>query len=719
MECANCRTRNRDGVHFCERCGAKLERHCPTCDAAVPPDAAFCGACGGKLAGDAPTGSPLATVPAAGSAHATEKPKNYTPAHLAQRILSSRAVLEGERKQVTVLFADICDSMEMIEGADPEHAQQILDTAVQVMMDAVHRYEGTVNKVMGDGIMALFGAPIAHEDHAVRAAFAALTLQRELRPVAAEVRRKHGVEVRARVGIHSGEVVVRAIGNDLSMDYDAIGPTVHLASRMEQLAAPGTVRLTADTLRLAEGFVEVSPLGPVPVKGIKAPVEVYELTGIGPARTSLQAAAARGLSRFVGRKAEMEHLAGALGRAGDGRGQIVAGVGEPGVGKSRLFHEFARSRRTADWLVLESASVSYGKADPWHPIVELLKSYFEIGGEEDPRRTAEKVAGKLVMLDEALKPALPPLFALLGVPVEDEKWRALDAAARSARSLDAVKGLLLRESQVRPVILVFEDLHWIDEATQALLDGLVESLPASRILLLVNYRPEYTHGWGGRTYYAQLRIDPLGREGAKDLAAALLGSDPSLEDLQGLLVERTEGNPLFLEESVRRLVETGALEGEPGAYRMKGKVTTIEMPVTVQAILAARIDRLAPDAKRVLQCAAIIGHHVLYPVLDAIAETEDGKLGQCLADLQTGEFLYEARIFPELMYTFKHALTHEVAYRGVLQDRRKLLHRNVGIAMEEMYPDRIREMMLVLQSHYERAEAWDRAARLNLLSVSR
>ena len=710
MECVDCRTQNRDGVRFCESCGTKLERRCPACGAAVPPDAVFCGACGHKLAGDVPGDTPADApmeAPAPASVRAAENPKSYTPAHLAERILNSRAVLEGERKQVTVLFADICGSLEMIEGADPEHAQQILDAAVQVMMDAVHRYEGTVNKVLGDGIMALFGAPIAHEDHAVRAAYAALTLQRELQPVAAEVRRKHGVEVRARVGFHSGEVVVRTIGNDLTMTYDALGATVHLASRMEQLAAPGTVRLTADALRLAEGFVEVLPLGPVPVKGIEAPIEVYELTGTGPARTRLQAAAARGLSRFVGRKAEMEHLAGVLGRAGDGQGQIAAVVGDPGVGKSRLFNEFVRARRAADRLVLESASVSYGKADPWHPIVELLKAYFEIDGEEDPRRTAEKVAGKLVMLDEALKPMLPPLFALLNVPVEDEAWHALDEAARRARSLDAVKGLLLRESQVRPVILIFEDLHWIDEATQALLDGLVESLPAHRVLLLVNYRPEYKHGWGGRTYYSQLRIDPLGREGAKDLTTALIGEDPGLADLRDMLIERTEGNPLFLEESVRMLVETGALEGEPGVYRLKGKVATIEMPATVQAILAARIDRLAPNAKRVLQCAAVIGHHVLMHVLNAVAETDNGELRQCLADLQTAEFLYEARLFPELMYTFKHALTHEVAYRGVLQDRRKLLHRNVGIALEELYPDHFRQMFWILQSHYERAEAWD------------
>ena len=706
MQCISCGSPNRAGVHFCESCGAKMERACPTCGTVLSPEARFCGACGNPIVADAAT-------PAQSPALRSETPEHYTPSHLAERILGGRAALEGERKQVTILFADLKGSLEMIEGVDPEHSQAILDSAVGAMMDAVHRYEGTVNKVLGDGIMALFGAPLAHEDHAVRACYAALTLQKEMQAVAAETRRNHGIEAQVRVGLHSGEVVVRSIGNDLSMDYDAIGPTVHIAGRMEQLATPGSARISAETFRLAEGFVEVAALGPVPVKGLEAPIEVYELTGAGAARTRLQAAAARGLTRFVGRDSELQALNEALQSAGDGHGQIVSVVGEAGVGKSRLFYEFTRSHRVEGWLVLENNSVSYGKASPWHPVVDLLKGYFGIEDEDDPRRTAEKVVGKLVMLDDALRASLSPLLALFGLPVDDAEWNGLEASDRRAAMLETVKRLLLRESRVQPLILVFEDLHWIDGETQALLDSLVASLPTSRILLLTNYRPEYKHDWGGRTYYKQLRIDPLAAAGAEELAAELIGDHPGLADLKRLLIERTEGNPLFLEESVRALVETGALVGNRGAYRMNGKVESIDVPATVQAILAARIDRLAPDAKHLLQCAAIVGHHVAHPVLAAVAELEEAALRRSLAELQAGEFVYEAQLFPESMYVFKHALTHEVTYHSVLQDRRRALHRRAGDAISDVYPDR-RENWWAIVSHYERAEAWEKVARLQL-----
>ncbi len=707
MECTRCGSGNREGVRFCESCGAELGIACAACGAALRSGTRFCGACGHQVAGatDAQSLLPDAALKA-------EKPDKYTPAHLAERILGARGAVEGERKLVTIMFADIKGSLEMIEGADPEHTQAILDSAIATMMDAVHRYEGTVNKVLGDGIMALFGAPIAHEDHAVRAAYAALTLQREMQSVAADARHKHAVEVQARVGLHSGEVVVRAIGNDLSMDYDAIGPTVHIAGRMEQLATPGSTRITAETLRLAEGFIEVNSLGEVPVKGLEAPIELYELTGTGAARTRIQASAMRGLTRFVGRHAEIDTIHGGLKQAGEGHGQIVAVLGEPGVGKSRLFYEFIRSRRVEGWLVLENTSVSYGKASPWHPIIDMLKGYFKIDEDDDQRRTSEMVAGKLVMLDEAMRPALTPILALFGITVVDVEWNGLDEAQRRSRTLGAIKSLFLREARVQPVILMFEDLHWIDHETQAVLDSLVESLPTSPILLLANYRPEYEHNWGGRTYYAQIRIDPLGHEGAEEFAAALIGDDPGLKDLKQLLIQRTEGNPLFLEESVRTLVETGALVGERGGYRLQEKVDSIDLPATVQAILAARIDRLAPQSKTLLQCAAIIGHHVPYPVLEMVAETPESELRRGLVELQVAEFLYEAQLFPDLMYTFKHALTHEVTYNSVLQDRRRALHSRVGDAIGAIYPDRFRKNFGVIMSHYERGEAWEKAARL-------
>ena len=491
---------------------------------------------------------------AAGPAARFASPESYTPKHLAEKILTSKAALEGERKQVTVLFADLKGSMELLADRDPEEARKLLDPVLERMMEAVHRYEGTVNQVMGDGIMALFGAPLAHEDHAVRACYAALRMQESVAQYAEGVFRSHGVPIQIRVGLNSGEVVVRAIGSDLHMDYTAVGQTTHLAARMEQMATPGTILLAPATLQLAEGYVQVAARGPVAVKGLPDPVEVYALTGASAQRTRLHAAAARGLTRFVGRDAEIEQIRRALALAHDGHGQLVAVVGEPGVGKSRLVYEFTHSHRTQDWLILEAGSVSYGKATSYLPVIDLLKAYFKVHDRETHREIREKVTGKLLTLDRTLEPTLPALLALLDVPVEDAQWQALDPAQRRQRTLDAVKRLLLRESQGQPLLVVFEDLHWIDAETQALLDGLVESLPTARLLLLVNYRPEYQHGWGSKTYYSQLRLDALPPESAGELLSALLGDDPALEPLKRLLVRR--GNPFFIEESIRTLVET-------------------------------------------------------------------------------------------------------------------------------------------------------------------
>src|SRR5262245_42443601 len=489
-----------------------------------------------------------ATVPAPVQDRA---PLAYTPLYLMEKILASRADLEGERKQVTVLFADIKGSTELIASLDPEAARRLLDPALHLMMEAVHRYEGTVNQVLGDGIMALFGAPVAHEDHAARACYAALAMQAAMQRYAEEVRRTQGLAVQMRVGLNAGEVVVRAIGNDLHMDYSAVGQTTHLAARMEQLATPGSILLTATTLRLVEGLVRVNALGPVPVKGLAEPVEVFELIGVTAIRRRLQAAAARGLSRFVGRDHELEALQQALHQAGAGHGQIVAMVGDAGVGKSRLIYEFVHSHRTQGWSVLESASVSYGKATPYFPVIDLLKRYSHIEDSDDTRTIRAKVTGQVLTLDAAFQEAVPALLSLLDTLPDDSPFLKLDPPQRRQRTLDALKRVLLRESQVQPLVLVFEDLHWIDTETQALLDSLIESLPTARVLLLVNYRPEYQHGWGSKTYYTQLRLDPLPPASANELLQALLGDDPSLAPLTQLLTARTQGNPFFLEESVR------------------------------------------------------------------------------------------------------------------------------------------------------------------------
>ncbi len=693
MVCPRCQAENPVGMRFCGQCAAPMAAVCASCGASNSLPNRFCGQCA----------APLGKV----ADPRLQSPDAYTPKHLAERILTSKAALEGERKQVTVLFADLKGSMELLADRDPEEARKILDPVLTLMMDAVHRYEGTVNQVMGDGIMALFGAPLAHEDHAVRACFAALRMQETVKRYAEDARHAHGVNVQIRVGLNSGEVVVRAIGSDLHMDYTAVGQTTHLAARMEQFASPGSVLLTAATLELVEGQVAVTPLGPVPVKGLADAVEVYEATGAGPARTRLQAAARRGLTRFVGRDAEVEHLRRVLGLAGAGHGQVAAVVGEAGVGKSRLTYEFTHSHRVQDWLIQEASSVSYGKATSYLPVIDLLKGYFKIGDRDDYREMRAKVLGRVLGLDRALEPLLPPLLALLDVPVEDAAWQSLDPAQRRQLTLDAVKRLLLRESQVQPLLVVFEDLHWIDDETQALLDSLVESLGSARLLLLVNYRPEYEHRWGSKTAYSQLRLDSLPAASAAELLAALLGPEPELVPLTQMLVKR--GNPFFLEETVRTLVETGALVGARGAYRLTRPVEAIEVPATVQVILAARIDRLLPDDKQLLQTASVVGKDVPLALLHAVAEAGEEAVQRGLTHLQAAEFVYETRLFPEPEYTFKHALTHEVTYGTLLQGRRKVLHARIVGAIERCYPDRLSEHVEWLAHHAVRGELWQQA----------
>ena len=700
MTCPRCQHENPEGATFCDECGARLEAACAACGEPNRPGAKFCRKCGQPLIQTNRGGSQT-------TASRFTSPERYTPKHLAERILNSKAALEGERKQVTVLFADLKGSMELLADRDPEEARKLLDPVVERMMEAVHRYEGTVNQVMGDGIMALFGAPLAHEDHAVRACYAALRMQESVAQYAEGVFRSHGVPVQIRVGLNSGEVVVRAIGSDLHMDYTAVGQTTHLAARMEQMATPGTVLLAPATLQLAEGYVQVTARGPVAVKGLAEPVEVYALTRASALRTRLHAAAARGLTRFVGRDAEIELLRRALALAQDGRGQLVALVGEPGVGKSRLVYEFTRSHRTQDWLILEVGSVSYGKATSYLPVIDLLKTYFKVHDRETHREVREKVTGKLLTLDRNLEPILPALLTLLDVPTEDTHWQALDPAQRRQRTLEAVRHLLLRESQGQPVLMVVEDLHWIDAETQALLDGLVESLPTARLLLLVNYRPEYQHGWGRKTYYSQLRLDALPPASAAELLNALLGDDPALEPLTRLLVKR--GNPFFIEESIRTLVETGALTRERGAYRLTRPIQAIEVPATVQVILAARIDRLPADDKQLLQTASVIGKDVSLVLLHSITEAEEDAVQRGLTHLQAAEFLYETRLFPDSEYTFKHALTHEVTYGTLLQERRKALHARIIGAIERCFPDRLSEYVERLAHHAVRGEVWEQA----------
>ena len=718
MICAQCQSENASDAIFCDQCGARVETACPKCGEPNRPGARFCRNCG-QLINHTAAAAP-AVVPGVPS------PETYVPKHLAEKILASRQSLEGERKQVTVLFADIRGSTRLVEGLDPEEAQKLIDPVLQVMMDAVHRYEGTVNQVLGDGIMALFGAPLAHEDHAVRACYAALAMQEAMRRYRRKLGQSEELGLQIGIGLNSGEVVVRSISNDLNVDYSALGHTTHMAARMQELAAGGITLMTASTLRQVEGFVQVKSVGAVQVKGVSRPVEAFEVVAATTARTRVQATAARGLTPLVGRQTEIEVFNKLVEHVASGKGQILAMVGEPGVGKSRLVHEFTRHQLRPGWLVLEGASVSYGKATPYFPLIAMLRRYFQIVDGEGSESIQDRVMMHILGLDKVLKDAIPPILSLLGALPDDvhssaalaefkdvvdatERYLAMDPEQRRRLTLDAVKRVLVREGQRQPLLTVFEDLHWIDIETQAFLDSFVESLPMARILLLVDYRPEYSHAWIDKSYYTQLRVDPLQPSSAEELLQCLLGSNKDLVPLKQLLTHRTEGNPFFAEETVRSLVETGVLVGEKWAYRPGLKIDEIRIPSTVQNVLADRIDRLPFEEKRLLQTAAVIGVTVPLPLLRPVAELSDETLKICLSHLQAAEFLYETSLFPDLEYTFKHALVNEVAYGTLLHERRTLLHGHIVKALEEMTENLPHDHLEKLAHHALQGELWDKA----------
>ena len=605
MFCPRCQHENGAGAKFCEECASALAPVCANCGNQFSLTAKFCSHCGHSTGQSVPKFLSPRSIAL----------RPQTPRHLAEKIISSRAEIEGERKQVSVLFADITGSLELISGRDPESAQAILNPVLEQMIEAVHYYEGTVNRLLGDGIMAIFGAPLAHEDHAVRACYAALMIQESTAELVGRVEQP----LKIRIGLNSGEIVVCAISKDLDMEYTVVGETAHLAARMEQMARPGSILITTKTVRLAEGYVTTRALGPMPIKGLAEPEEVYELIGAGPARTRLQAATIRGLTQFVGRETELDQLRRAQQLVGAGMGQLVAIIGEAGVGKSRLLYEFTHSHRLLGWLGLECTSISHGRATSYLPVVALLKSYFAIQDRDELHEIGRKVVEKTLALDERLKPTLPAILALLDIPIDDHNWHALDPIERRRRSLDAVRGLLLREARKQPVLLIFEDLHWVDNETQALLDGLAGALGSARLLLLVSYRPGYQHIWGSKANYRQIRLSALPTDDTRDLLEVLLGKDPELTPLKQLLIGRG-GNPFFLEETVRALVETQALSGERGHYRLTRPIEDIQVPPTVQATLAARIDRLLPGDKNLLQIASVVGREIPLAVLRPMAD---------------------------------------------------------------------------------------------------
>jgi class 3 adenylate cyclase/tetratricopeptide (TPR) repeat protein len=722
MICSRCQAENAGDSVFCDECGAPLDVICAHCKAANRSGAKFCKRCGARL-GES-TAAP--GVPAAGPG-----PGNIlVPKYLAEKILASRRFIEGERKQVTVLFADIRGSTSLIEKLDPEEVRQHFDPIIHIMMDAVHHYEGTVNQVLGDGIMALFGAPLAHEDHAVRACYAALKMQDGLRHCAGLKASDESLKI--GIGLNSGEVVVRSITNDLNIDYSALGHTTHLAARMEALAGGGSILLTADTLREVEGFVEVRPLGPAQVKGFSSSVDVFELLGATSVRSRFQAAAARGLSTFVGRQEEIEAFRRFIAQERSAPGQVLALVGEAGMGKSRLVREFVEHHLPPRWKVLEAPSISYGKATAFFPVIELLRNYFAVAAGEEIPSIQGKVVGQILQLDGALCEAIPPILTLMDANAEVDpreenssawtrsapgvvraiaEFAGLEPQEKRVRTFRALRDLFAFERRRQPLLMVFEDLHWIDDETQAFLDILVDSLPSSAIHLLVNYRPGYTHSWANKDYYTRVRVDPLSADGAKELIEWLSGNGEDLAPLRDLLLKRTEGNPFFIEEIVRSLNESGVLIGSKGSYRPGIAIDSIRIPGTVRTVLADRVDRLPALQKQLLQTAAVIGVTVPGELLSAVSELPESQLSEYLSDLQASEFLYESKLFPELEYTFTHALTNEVVYNALLHERRTAIHASIVGALEARPRENFPEQCEALAHHAFHGELWEKAVR--------
>jgi len=693
VNCPACDFENRDDATFCGDCGQSLatEQECGSCGRANPGGRKFCDGCGAGLAAEPDPPE--------------RDPRSYTPQHLADKILRSKSALEGERKQVTILFADVKGSMELADRLDAEEWHRVLERFFEILSEGVHRFEGTVNQYTGDGIMALFGAPIAHEDHAQRACYAALHLRENIARYATDVKREYGLGFSTRMGLHSGDVVVGKIGDDLRMDYTAQGQTVGLAQRMEALASPDTCYMTDATASRVAGYFDLDDLGEFQVRGVSEPVHVHQLIDLGTATTRFDISRARGLTRFVGRDSDLATLEAALDQARQGNGQVIGIVADAGTGKSRLCFEFVEKCRAQGMTFNEGHAVAHGKNVPYLPMLEVFRAYYGIAERDDDRTIREKIAGRMLLLDESFRDVLPILFEFFGAPDPENPLPGIDPEQKQ-RQLFAVLRRIVQgdpNAAAGSFAVLIEDLHWLDDGSEAFLEQWVDAIAGSPSLLLVNFRPEYRAEWMQKSYYRQLPLAPLGPDAIRELLDDLLGADPTTQGLAEAIHGRTGGNPFFTEEVVQTLIESGHLEGTRGQYRLVTPIERLEVPASVQAVLAARIDRLDERDKHVLQTASVIGKEFSEPILLASAELPDEDLRASLAVLKAAEFVYEQSLYPVAEYAFKHPLTQEVALGSQLQDRRRRTHAAVARAIEEESSGKLDEAAALLAHHWEEA----------------
>lgn len=703
MRCPNCQFDNRVNAEFCIECGEKLELLCRQCGNRLAPSANFCDYCGHDFAKTQRT------------LHIDySQPRTYTPKHLADKIITARSTIQGERKSVTVLFADVAGFTTMSEDMDPEEIHDLISHCFVFFTDEIHRYEGTIAQFLGDGVMALFGAPIAHEDAPQRALYAAIAVQKRLKGYADQLRER-GIQFNVRIGINTGPVVVGKIGDDLTMEYTAIGDTVNLASRMESTAQPGTIKVAENTYRLTREYFEFKPLGEIAVKGRKALVRTYQVLGVGLVRDRLSAAIKRGLTNFVGRRMELDQLIQCFALAKKGQPQVAGITGEAGIGKSRLLMEWRMTTSVGEYTYLEGSCLHYGDATAYLPLLNVLRSYFHILEGEQEYLIKQKVKEKIVQLDERLVNTLPPLYDLLSLKVDDEEYMKLTPPQKKERILEALKQLLVREGQNRPLVISIEDLHWIDNASEEFLTYLIGSLVNSRILLVLLHRPEYICPWSNESFYTQIILDRLPAHHASELIQIILEGATIAPALRELVSNKAGGNPLYIEELIHSLIENGYIQKRNHDYVLIQEPSDVEVPNTIEGIIAARIDRLEDELKQTLQIASAIGKDFGFRILRKVLETAE-DLESNLEYLQGLDFIHERSVFPELEYVFKHALIQEVAYNSLLRRTRRAIHEKIGKSVEELYPDRLEEFYETLAYHYSSSENLEKAHQYARLS---
>jgi class 3 adenylate cyclase/tetratricopeptide (TPR) repeat protein len=718
VQCPGCRHDNRAGAKFCDECGGPLPRACPACGAAARPSAKFCDECGHALTAAAasavratpPTSGAPHPGPTAPSGRLATTPARYTPRHLAEKILVSRAAVEGERKQVTVLFADCVGFTALSSRVDPEDLHGIMDGCFHHLMEAVHRYEGTVNQFTGDGVMALFGAPIAHEDHAVRAVAAALAIQKSAREYGERLRRERGLDFALRIALNTGPVVVGKIGDDLRMDYTAQGETVNLAARLQAAAPTGGVLISEATHRLVSAYFMTEDRGELTVKGIDRPVRAWAVIEQRSRRARFDVALERGLTPLVGRAGEIAFIRESVERVQRGRGHVVSIVGAAGVGKSRLAWELKRELLGAGVTYLEAHCLPHGGSRPFHPVIQMLQANFRLEEGEPAAVQVEKVEHGVQSLDPALAWTIPYLRHLLALPAPEVEAEGLDQIQRKRRMMEAVKALVLRGAQHRPLVLVAEDLQWIDAGSDEFFRLAVDSLPSYPVLLLCTYRTGYAPPWQDRSFHRRLALDPLSEEETLAMAAMLLEADDLAPALRQLIGRRAEGNPFFVEELTRYLREHGLIAADAAGATLTRELAEGEVPGTVHDLLTARIDRLPERLKRALQLTAVLGREFPLSLLEALGGPGDDLKGD-LDELVRLELLQEKDLFPDLTYRFSHLLIQQVAYQGLLLRARAELHARAGAALEELYAGHADEVLQQIAEHYARSGERERAVR--------